>query len=152
MDETIKILREQTVLCAHLPALFDELINIMKDNSPNVQETVRKIEAVMRDLAKNEQKAQEFLKRVKASSFAEYLAAQEKNLQRNIAEKLLKKLAESQLRLKNQLAELKLLLQHGKEYVEFNLNILARISASETYDVTAQRESQRTRRMFEANV
>lgn len=152
MDETIKILREQTVLCAHLPALFDELINIMKDNSPNVQETVRKIESVMRDLAKNEQKAQEFLKRVKASSFAEYLAAQEKNLQRNIAEKLLKKLAESQLRLKNQLAELKLLLQHGKEYVEFNLNILARISASETYDVTAQRESQRTRRMFEANV
>lgn len=152
MDETIKILREQTVLCAHLPALFDELINIMKDNSPNVQETVRKIESVMRDLNKNEQKAQAFLKRVKASSFAEYLAAQEKNLQRNIAEKLLKKLAESQLRLKNQLAELKLLLQHGKEYVEFNLNILARISASETYDVTAQRESQRTRRMFEANV
>ena len=152
MDETIKILREQTVLCAHLPALFDELINIMKDNSPAVQEPVRKIEAVIRDLAKNEQKAQEFLKRVNAPSFAEYLAAQEKNLQRNIVEKLLKKLADSQLRLKNQLAELKLLLQHGKEYIEFSLNILARISASETYGATAQRESQRTRRMFEANV
>lgn len=152
MEETIKILREQTVLCAHLPALFDELINIMKNNSPDVQEPVRKIEAVIRDLDKNEQKAQEFLKRVKASSFAEYLAAQEKNLQRNVAEKLLQKLADSQLRLKDQLAELKLLLQHGKEYIEFNLNILARISASETYGATAQRESQRTRRMFEANV
>lgn len=152
MDELIKILREQTVLCAHLPALFDELIDIMKKNSPAVQETVRKIEAVMRDLDKNEQKAQAFLKRVKAPSFAEYLAAQDKNIQRNVAEKLLKKVAESQLRLKNQLTELKLLLKRGKEYVEFNLNILARISASDTYGATAQRESQRTRRMFEANV
>lgn len=152
MDELIKILREQTVLCAHLPALFDELIDIMKSNSPAVQEPVRKIEAVMRDLDKNDQKAQAFLKRVKAPSFAEYLAAQDKNIQRNVAEKLLKKSAESQLRLKNQLTELKLLLKRGKEYVEFNLNILARISASDTYGATAQRESQRTRRMFEANV
>lgn len=152
MDETIRILREQTVLCAHLPSLFDELIEIIKNNSPDVQETVRKIEAVMRDLNKNEQKAQAFLKRVNAPSFAEYLSAQEKNIQRSVAEKLLKKLAESQQRLKNQLAELKLLLQRGREYIEFNLNILAHISASETYGATAQRESQRTRRMFEANV
>ena len=152
MDETIKLLRERTVLCAHLPTLFDALIEIMRNNSPDVQEPVRKIEAVLRDLNKNEQKAQEFLKRVEASSFAEYLSAQEKNLQRNVAEKLLTKLVDSQLRLKNQVSELKLLLQHGKEYVEFNLNILARISASDTYGATAQRDSQRTRRMFEANV
>lgn len=152
MDETIKLLRERTVLCAHLPTLFDALIEIMRNNSPDVQEPVRKIEAVLRDLNKNEQKTQEFLKRVEASSLAEYISAQEKNLQRNVAEKLLQKLVDSQLRLKNQVSELKLLLQHGKEYVEFNLNILARISASDTYGATAQRDSQRTRRMFEANV
>ena len=152
MDETIKLLRERTVLCAHLPTLFDALIEIMRNNSPDVQEPVRKIEAVLRDLNKNEQKAQEFLKRVEASSFAEYISVQEKNLQRGVAEKLLQKLSDSQLRLKSQVSELKLLLQHGKEYVEFNLNILARISASDTYGATAQRDSQRTRRMFEANV
>ncbi len=152
MDEAIKILREQTVLCACLPALFDALINVMQNNSPDVQEPVRKIEAVLRDLNKNEQRAQDFLKRVNAPNFTEYLAAQEKGIQRSVAEKLLKKASESQLRLKNQVAELKLLLQHGKDYVEFSLNILARISASETYGATAQRDSQRTRRMFEANV
>ena len=43
MDETIKILREQTILCSHLPALFDELIKVMKANSPEVQEPIRKI-------------------------------------------------------------------------------------------------------------
>ena len=40
----------------------------------------------------------------------------------------------------------------GKDFVEFNLNILARTSASETYGDKAQRTSQRNRRMFEANI
>lgn len=152
MDETIKILRERSILCAHLPELVEELINVVKNNSPAVQEPVSKIETLMRDLSKNEQKAQDFLKRVKVSSFAEFLAAQDKNIQRDVAEKLLKKAADAQLRLKAQSAELALLLQRGKDYVEFNLNILARISASDTYGAEAKTDSQRTRRMFEANV
>ena len=152
MDEAIKILREQTILCSRMPALFDELIKVMKNNSPEVQEPVGKIERVMRELSANEKKAQEFLKSVNAPSFAEYLSAQKKNIKRDMAEKLLKKAAESQERIKNQLEMLKVLLQSGKNFIEFNLNILARTSASETYGQKAQRESQRTRRMFEANV
>lgn len=152
MDETIKLLREQAVLCAHLPELFDELIKILESNSPDVQETIRKIEAITRDLSKNEKKAREFLTRVNAPSFAEYLAAQDKNIQRDVAEKLLKKTADAQLRLKQQTAQLKLLLKKGQQYVEFNLNILARTSASNTYGSEAKTGSQRTRRMFEANV
>ena len=152
MDETIKILREQTILCSHLPALFDELIKVMKENSPEVQESINKIEKIMRDLYANEKKAEEFLKRVKAASFNEYLAAQKKSIQRDVAEKLLKKVTESQLRLKDQVAMLKVLLQSGRNYVDFNLNILARTSASVTYGGNAQRESQRSRRIFEANV
>ena len=152
MDETIKLLREQTVLCTHLPELLDGLIKVMQNNSPDVQTIIGKIEAIIRDLSTNEKKSQEFLSRVQASSFAEYLAAQEKNIQRDVAEKLLKKASDSQLRLKAQTEQLKLLLQHGKEYVEFNLNILARISASDTYGSAAQTGSQRSRRMFEANI
>lgn len=152
MDETIKILREQAILCAHLPELFDELIKIIESNSPDVQEPIRKIEAVVRDLSKNEQKAQDFLKKVGAESFAEYITAQDKNIQRDVAEKLLKKTADAQLRLKNQVAQVKLLLKKGKDYVDFNLNILARTSASDTYGAGAQTDSRRTRRMFEANI
>lgn len=152
MDETIKLLREQTVLCTHLPELFDELIKIVQSNSPDVQATVTKIETAMRDLNRNSQKSQEFLQRVKAASFTEYLAAQDMNIQREVAEKLLHKAANSQQRLKNQVAELKLLLERGRHYVEFNLNILARISASDTYGAGAQTGSQRSRRMFDANI
>ena len=152
MDETIKILREQAILCAHLPELFDELIKIMESNSPDVQEPIRKIEATVRDLSKNEQKAQDFLKKVGVESFAEYIAAQDKNIQRDVAEKLLKKTANAQLRLINQVSQVKLLLKKGRDYVEFNLNILARTSASDTYGSSAQTGSQRTRRMFEANI
>ena len=152
MDETIKILREQVLLCSQLPVLFDELIKIMCDNSPDMQGTVSKIEKVMRELADNEKKAQAFLKRVNAPNFAEYLAAQKRTIQRDMAEKLLKKASEAQLQIKTQVEELKILLQNGKDFVEFNLNILARTSASDTYGNKAQRESQRTRRMFDANV
>ena len=152
MDETIKILRERSILCARLPELVEELIGVVKGNSLDVQEPIRKIEALLRDLSKNEQRAQDFLKRVKASSFAEFLAAQDKGIQREVAEKLLKKSADAQLRLKAQAAELGLLLQRGKDYVEFNLNILARISASDTYGAGAKTGSQRSRRMFDANV
>lgn len=152
MDETIKILREQAVLCSHLPELFDELIKIIESNSPDVQEPVRKIEAIVRDLSKNEQKAQEFLKRVGVSSFAEYIDTQDKNIKRDVAEKLLNKTAEAQLKLKRQTSKLRLLLQKGQEYVAFNLNILARTAASDTYGAEAQTSSRRTRRMFEANI
>ena len=152
MDETIKILREQAVLCAHLPELFDELIKIIENNSPDVQEPIRKIESTIRDLSKNEQKAEDFLKRVKAESFAEFLAAQDKNIQRDVAEKLLKKTADAQIKIKSKTDKLKLLVQRGKDYVAFNLNILARTSASDTYGAAAQTGSQRTRRMFEANI
>ena len=152
MDETIKLLREQTVLCAHLPELFDELIKIMQSNSPDVQELIRKIETTLSDLSANEKRVQNFLKRVNAPSLSGYIAAQEKNIQRDMAEKLLTKSAESQRRLKAQVEQLKLLLQRGKDYVAFNLNILANISASDTYGAAAQTGSQRSRRMFEANI
>ncbi|MBQ6131025.1 MAG: hypothetical protein IJL12_01605 [Selenomonadaceae bacterium] len=152
MDETIKLLREQAILCAHLPELFDELINIMESNSPEVQEPIRKIEATMRDLSKNEQKAEDFLKRVGATSFAEYIAAQDKNIQRDVAEKLLKKTADAQLRLEKQVSKAKLLVKKGRDYVAFNMNILARTSASDTYGAEAQTGYNRTRRMFEANI
>ncbi len=152
MDETIKILREQAVLCSHLPELFDELIKIIESNSPDVQETVSKIEKTVRDLSKNEHKAQDFLKRVGASSFAEYIDAQDKDIKRDVAEKLLTKTANAQSQLKNQTANLKRLLKKGQDYVAFNLNILARTSASDTYGAEAQTGSQRTRRMFEANI
>ena len=152
MDETIKILREQTVICSRMPDAFNELIKVMRDNSPEVQEPIKKIESIMRELSANEKAAEEFLKKVNAPNFAEYIAAQDKSLKRDVAEKLLKKAAESQTQLRDQLTELKMLLQSGKDFVEFNLNILARTSASETYGDKAQRTSQRNRRMFEANI
>lgn len=152
MDETIKILREQAILCAHLPEIFDELIKIIESNSPDVQEPVRKIELVLRDLSKNEQAAQEFLKRVGYSSFAEYINDQDKNIKRDVAEKLLTKTVDAQQQLKKQTSKLRLILKKGQEYVAFNLNILARTSASNTYGAEAQTSSQRTRRMFEANI
>ena len=59
MDETIKILREQTVICSRMPDAFNELIKVMRDNSPEVQEPIKKIETLMRELSANEKAAEE---------------------------------------------------------------------------------------------
>ena len=152
MDETIKILREQTVLCSRLPELFNQLIDILKNHSSEVYEPIQKISLIMRELSKSEKKSKEFLIKVKAASFAEYVSAQEKDIRRDVAQSLLKKLIAVQVQLKTRLAELNKLLKQGRDFIEFNLNILARISASETYGSGAQTGSQRTRRMFEANI
>ena len=152
MDETIKILREQTVLCSRLPDLFNRLIDVLKSHSPDVQEPIQKISLIMRELSKSEKQSKEFLIKVHATSFAEYVSAQEKDIRRDVAENLLKKLVAVQVQLKTRLAELNRLLKKGRDFIEFNLNILARCSASDTYGAQAQTDSQRTRRMFEANI
>ncbi|MBE8950067.1 MAG: hypothetical protein SR3Q1_05640 [Quinella sp. 3Q1] len=69
-----------------------------------------------------------------------------------MAEKLLKKTADAQLRLEKQVSKAKLLVKKGRDYVAFNMNILARTSASDTYGAEAKTGSNRTRRMFEANI
>ncbi len=152
MDETIKILREQTVICSQMPTIFNELIKVMRENSPEVQEPLRKVGKLMHELAENEKKSQEFLKSVNAPNFKEYIFAQEKSLKRDVAEKLLNKSADAQIQLRRQLIELKALLDSGKSFVDFNLNILTNTAASETYGDKAQRDSQRSRRLFDANV
>ena len=152
MDETIKILREQTVLCSQMPAIFNELIKVIRENSSDVQGPLRKVGKLMQELSANEKKAQEFLKSVNAPNFKEYIFAQEKSLKRDVAEKLLNKSADSQIQIRTQLIELKKLLESGKNFVDFNLNILTNTKASETYGDKAQRDSQRSRRIFDANV
>jgi len=152
MDEVIKILREQTVLCAQMPTLLNELIKVMRENSPDVQEPISKIENLMREISDSEKKTQEFLKGIEAANLKEYLSKQEKSVKRDVAEKLLKKSAEAQIQLQSQLIELRKLLRSGKDFAEFNLNILTQTAASETYGKGAQRDSQHKQRLFDANV
>ena len=152
MDEVIKILREQTVLCSQMPVLLKELIEVMKNNSPDVQEPIGKIENLLREISESDIKTQEFLKSVGAANLKEYLAKQEKSVKRDVAEKLLNKSAEAQMKLQSQLMEVRMLLQKGKDFADFNFNIITKTAASETYGKKAQRDSQRTRRIFDANV
>ena len=152
MDEVIRILREQTVLCSQMPTLLNDLIKVMRENSPDVQEPIGKIENLMQELSASEKKTQEFLKGVEAANFKEYLSKQEKSVKRDVAEKLLKKSAEAQIQLQSQLMELRMLLKSGKDFADFNLNILTQTAASDTYGKKAQRDSRRKQRIFDANV
>ncbi len=152
MDEVIRLLREQTVLCSRLTELFAELKEVIKKNSTETGAVVQKIEPLLRDLVNNEKSSREFLKGRKVETFAAFIESCEYNIQRELSERLLQKSFDLQKQLKQQTEEVGKLLKSGMAYVDFNLNILSRTTTSNIYGATSETKSSGGRRIFDANV
>ncbi len=152
MDEVIRLLREETVLCSRLTELFAELKKVLTENSPQVSDAVQKIEPVMRELSENELAAKKFLRSVNAKNFEEFVFSQQYSIQRELSERLLKQSASLHERLRNLVEETGRLLKTGRAFVDFNLNILSRTTTNNIYGATSETKSSGGRRIFDANV
>ena len=152
MDEVIKLLRERTEVCKKLEILFNELNEVLKTKSSELNESVQKIIPVMQELSKNDSASQEFLKKVGVPSMGEFIAANSSGIQREMAENLLKEVSSLQENLKKHLGAVNVLLNKGKEFVDYNLNVISQTSASNTYGAATEKENRRGRRIFEANI
>lgn len=148
MEDLIKHLREQTILCRRLAEIFDKLIEMLKENSPEIVELVQKIEKVLLDLNKNASATQNFLQRNGFKNFSEFLSAQEKNIERDVAERLLAQSKNLQERLKQQVAAANRLTESGESFVNFNINLMSRTQA-DTYGADSLSEGQSNRRIVE---
>ena len=152
MEEIIKLLRERIVFCERLSDLFDELSDLLKKNSAELNATVEKIMPIMQSLSKNDTSTQDFLKKFQIATPNEFIETQSSGIQREMAEKLLDKIIDLQFRLKRKTGEVNILLEKGKAFVDFNLNVLSQTAASNTYGSAAEKESRRGRKIFDANV
>ncbi len=152
MEETISLLREQTILCSRLLKLFADLIIILKSNSLEMAETIKKIEPLITELSRNAEKSQLFLKKAGVKTFGDFLDFQEQGVKLDVARRLLNQAENLQARLKNQTESASRLLENGGAFVSFNLNVLSQTAAGGTYGAEAVAGSQRTRRIFDANV
>lgn len=152
MEETIILLREQTVFCSRLLKLFADLTETIKNNSLNMSNVAGQIEPVIAELSKNSARAQIFLDRVKFKSFSEFINAQEDSVKKDVAKRLLQSNSELQKKLQNSLRTLKILTDKGRKFVDFNLNIMSKTSTSVTYGAAAETGSQSGRRLFDANI
>lgn len=151
MEETIILLREQTVFCNRLLKLFADLTETIKNNSLDMSKVVGQIEPVIMELSKNSARSQMFLDKMKFKNFSDFIDSQEDGVKKDVAKRLLKQNAELQNKLQRKMQTLKILTDKGKKFVEFNLNVMSRTSSS-TYGAEAQTGSQSGRRLFDANI
>ena len=152
MDEVIGLLRGRVVLCGQLLKLFTELVELLKNNSANTAELLRKIETIIKDLSTNAVKSQEFLNGMKASSLAEFISAQEKDIKRDVAERLLLQAGNFQKQLKVKLETSEQLTAMGMKFVNFTLNAMTQTRSGNTYGAAAETSEQTKRHIFDANV
>lgn len=152
MEETIILLREQTVFCNRLLKLFADLTDTIKNNSLNMSNITRQIEPVIAELTKNSARAQMFLDKVKFKNFSDFIDAQDDSIKKDVAKRLLQHNSELQAKLQTTTRILKTLTNNGRKFVEFNLNVMSKTSASPTYGVTAETGTNSGRRLFDANV
>ena len=151
MEETITLLREQSVFCSRLLKLFADLTQKLRKNSLDMFDVVREIEPVIAELSKNSIKSQEFLKRMQFKSFSDFINAQENGVKKDVAKRLLQHNNKLQNEIQSKTKILKLLTKKGSAFVEFNLNVMSRTTAP-NYGAAAETGSQSGRRLFDANI
>lgn len=148
MEDLIKLLREQTILCRRLVELFADLITKLQENSFDIIESVQSIEKLLLNLNTNSFETQKFLQSNGFKNFSEFLAAQEENIQRDVAERLLTQSKNLQEKLKQQVAAASKLTESGENFVNFNINLMSNTQV-DTYGADSQSEAQTNRRMVE---
>ena len=152
MEETIILLREQTELCDRLLKLFADLTETVKNNSLNMSSIAEQIEPAIAELSKNAIQSKKFLDKMQFKNFGEFIDAQEDSVKKNVAKRLLRYNNELQTKLQRTLKTLKILTDKGKNFVDFNLNVMSRTASTNTYGAEAQTGSQSGRRLFDANI
>ena len=155
MDKVIKMLREQMILCSRLIELFEKLNTALKENTSGagVSSSVQAIEPMMMELSKNDVKVQNFLKTNDVPNIKEFIETQPESIERNVANNLLIKINDLQKRLQHQITNAAALLIKSKTFIDYNLNMMSRTVASNTYGPPgASAGSPIGRRMFDKNV
>lgn len=151
MENVIKLLREQTILCRRTLELFAKLIELLEQNSPDLSELILKIEKILPDLMKNIAQSQKFLQANKCGNFADFLEKQENSIQSDVAKRLLAQSENLQIQLKQKINSAQLLTEKGAVFVNFNLNLISQTSAGTTYGEQSL-SSQSKLQMIDANI
>ena len=155
MDEVVRLLRAQILISNRaLEKLKAIKETIQAENKgAHIVAAVQAMEPVLLELGKLEKQKQAFLQGRKLSSVQAVLAQEPASEAREIAVHLLHRAQEFEESLTREVAATRLLLEKGKQYVDFHINVLTRTVASDTYNQdAAESESRREIKMFDSSV
>lgn len=155
MDEAVRLLRAQILISNRCLEKLKAIKNTIQaeNKGANIVAAVQEMEPVLLELGKLDKQKQAFLQAKKTSSVQAVLAKEPDSEAREIAVHLLHRAQEFEETLAREVAATRLLLEKGKQYVDFHINVLTRTVASDTYNQdAAESESRREIKMFDSSV
>ena len=149
----IKILRQHLILCKRLSELLDKLRTDLKESTSGqgLSTTTQAIEPVMLELSKSENAINELLQKSKTQNLQSFIEAQPESVEREVAFKLLKQIAQFQSSIRHKIVNSATLLVNSRSFIEYNMNVMSQTAAPTTYG-NPKSESSPRRHIFSANV
>ncbi len=132
MNNPIFLLREQIAICKRILAQFDAMIELLQKTG-DTGKVALELERSIGELNKN-------AVRISGSKFSEEY------------QPLLQESQNLQMQIRRKMETARRLIKLGKAFVEFNLNVLTRTTAKNTYGAAAETGTTGGRRIFDANV
>ena len=155
MEEAIRLIRQQILVCARINELFEALREVLRKKAEGkaLSNAVKRMEAVFSELSGLEDQQRGFLEAQQQRNMIGFVQAQPASVERDVAMRLLSQLGAWQTRLFRQSVTAKELLQHSKEFVDYHMNVLSQTKTEATYGPPgASAGAGRGPKMFDANV
>ena len=156
MEEAIRLIRQQILVCARINELFEALKEVLRKKAEGkaLSNAVKRMEAVFSELSGLEDQQQGFLEAQQQRNMIGFVQAQPASVERDVAMRLLSQLGAWQTRLSRQSVTAKELLRHSKEFVDYHMNVLSQAKAESTYGPpgASAADAGRGLKMFDANV
>lgn len=155
VDEAVRLLRAQILLSNKCLEKIKALKKVLQaeNKGTSLVAVVQSLEPALLELAKLEKNKREFLQKQNAPDMRTCISRMPFSEEREILMHLFHRTQEFEFSLKRELAAAELLLEKGKQFVDYHINIMTRTVASDTYNQeAAESESRRGIRMFDSSV
>ncbi|WP_073089866.1 hypothetical protein [Selenomonas ruminantium] len=155
MDEAVRLLRAQIILsnkCLEKIKALKEVLQA-ENKGANIVAAVQSLEPALLELGKLERNKRDFLHRQQVKDMHTCIRRMPRSKEWEILMHLFHRTQEFEESLKQEIAAAQLLLERGKQYVDYHINVMTRTVASDTYtQEAAESEGRRGVRMFDSSI
>lgn len=155
MDEAVRLLRAQVLLSNQCLEKIKALKNNLQaeDKGANIVAAVQSLEPALLELGKLEKEKRDFLHKQSARDMRTFISRMPPSEEWEILVHLFHRTQEFEQSMRGEISAAKLLLERGKKYVDYNVNVMTRTVANNTYNQeAAESGSQRGIKMFDSSV
>lgn len=155
MDEAVRLLRAQILLSNNCLEKIKALKKVLQaeNKGANIMEAVQSLEPALLELTKLEKSKRDFLHMQSARDMRVFIDRMPRSAEWEILLHLFHRTQEFEESLKLEIASAKHLLEQGKKYVDFHINVMTRTVANDTYtQEAAESGSRRGVKMFDSSV